>query len=309
VTAATVAQDLLEDLLDRHCTACGEALPQPGQPCACGAVPRVTRAEAEERLAKPGAVAVIRAARIRMDVRKRQQQDAAALREADMIEHVSRLEMARDEAAAKLPGPKAEAARLARGLDKARARERDAAAQEDDARANHKRTADAYEAARRTRADAAARTAALTLANTSATVLQADESAHQAAISVREQAEAVLAAARVRVSGLEEAAAAAERALTSPGRPPKSVVTLTMDLLGQIRSGDLTEAEQAWIRHLGGAVAGFSGAGDDIAGRAVELAERERRDSESKRALFLQPLGGGNFGAVANPGTGGVPAR
>ncbi len=45
-------------------------------------------------------------------------------------------------------------------------------------------------------------------------------------------------------------------------------------------AGDLTESEQAVVRALGEALAGYSGAADDIARRAAEIAVREHQDRD-----------------------------
>jgi hypothetical protein len=186
-------------------------------------------------------------------------------------------------------------------------REREAAQREADARANFGAAANTEEAARRTGADAATRTEALVKMNAAASVLQGDQGALQGAAAVRQQAADALTAARARLAALEAELVAAQHAVDNPGRPPRSAVTLTMDLPRQVLSGDLTEAEQAVVRSLGEALASYSGAAADIAERAADAARREQEDRERKRAVFLQPLGGGTWGAAANPATAGRP--
>ena len=196
--------------------------------------------------------------------------------------------------------------RLGRELRKARDREREAAGREQDAAANFRDAANKEEAARRCGAGAAARTDAIVRMNAAGAVLEADRAALQGATAVREDAERQLAAARGRVARLEAALNDAQGALDTPGRPPRSAVTLVADLARQVMAGDLTEAERFVIRCLGQALAEYTGAAQDIAARAVEIAEREREDAR-KKAVFLRPLGNGMVGAMANPAIAGKP--
>lgn len=308
MTVTATAEQLLDSLLDSFCAECGEALPEPGLPCgSCGAVPPVTRQEAAARLEVPGAIVMLEAARLRGEARQAQDQVSALLAQADMIEHADRLAQARDQAADRIPPVRAEVARLGRELKKAQGREREAEQCTEDARGNFMAAAKAEEAARRCGADAAARTDALVKMNAAASVLQADQGALQGASAVRRQAEDALAAARTQLAGLEDGLEAAQRATDNPGLLLRSVLTLTMDLPRQVLAGDLTEAEQAIVRSLGEALAGYAGAAADIAARAVQLAEEERTGRFRRQPFYARPASGGNVEIIANPATGGRP--
>jgi hypothetical protein len=295
-------EELLGELLPRFCEACGEGLPAPGEQCGtCGTLPQVTRAEAEQRLAQPGAVAAVRAAQLRQEVQRERERLRGLLRQADLTEHVARLEAARGEVAARLPAARELAARAKHESKRAHGREREAARRAEDSRVNFKRCADAEEAARRTGAGAAIRTEALMRMNAAAPVLEADQAAHRGATSERERAEQALTAARAHASALEEELAAAQRAVDEPGRAPKSVVTLALDLVHQAQLEDLTEAERAWVRAYGAAVAALSGAGEDIAARAVELHKGAQEEAARSRPMLTTPAGPGQVAAWPNP--------
>lgn len=302
------AERLLDTLLPGFCADCGEPLPAPGGLCgACGAVPPITRSEAAARLGQPGALATLEAARLRREARQLQEQVSALLLQADMTEHADRLTQARDEAAAPISAARSEVARAGKELKRAQGREDEAAQRVEDSRENFRGAALAEEAARRTFAPAAERTAALVKMNAAGSVLQGDQGALQGAAVVRQQAADAVGAARIRLAGLEADLKAAQAALDSPGRPPRSAVTLTMDLARQVLAGDLEPGEQAFVRSLGEALAGFSGAAEDIASRAVANAERERREGFRKSPAYLRPRGNGQVDVIANPALSGVP--
>ena len=292
MTAA--AQELLDALLPGFCEGCGEQLPEAGMPCAaCGTVPQMTRAEAAERLAQPGAIAVLEAARERGEARRLADEAAAHYAAADMIEHADRLERTRDEAAALIPPARGEAMRLARELRKAQARELEAQAREEDARRNFATLDNAEEAARRCGAGAAARTRALVDRNAAAAILEGDQAALRTATAVREEAERAAAATRAKVAALDAALKKAQQAADNPGWPGRSVITLAADLPRHVMAGDLTESEQAVVRALGEALAGYTGAATGIARRAAEIAVREHEDRDKRSARFLRPAGNG----------------
>lgn len=296
------AEELLDSLLQRFCTECGEDLPGAGQPCpACGALPQVTREEAAERLARPGAVAMVAATRLRAEVRRRQEQNSQDLRRADLLEHTARLEAACDEAAGKLPPLRAEAARHAGELETAQAREREAMAAEADSRANYTKAAKAEERARRTKKDAATRTEALMRLNAAAPVLEADQAALRAATAERERVEAALAAACQRVEQAQAQLRAAGEAVAGPGRAPKSMLTLAMDLTRQALSGDLLPVEQSLVRGLGLALANVTGARETIAAKAVEQAGAEKEERVRNMPAFLRQLPDGSYATEPNP--------
>lgn len=308
MTLTATAERLLGELLPSFCASCGEVLPAPGEVCAsCGTCPPITRAEAAARLEQPGVATMLEARRLRGEAREAQDHVSALLLQADMLEHIDQLEQARDAAAAPIAGVRAEVARLARDLKRDQGREREAAGRVEDARGNFTAAANAEEAARRTHAPAGVRTDALVKMNAAASVLEGDQGALQGAAAVRVQAENDLAAARARLASLEAGLQAAQHALDNPGRPGRSPVTLTMDLARQILAGDLDPAEQAFVRSLGEALAGFSGASEDIASRAVANAERERADRYRRQPAYARPRGDGQVDVIANPITGGRP--
>lgn len=260
-----------------------------------------------QRLAQPGAVAFLEATRLRGEARQHQQRMGELLEEADAAEHADRLAQERDRAAGALAAARGEVPALAREVRKARGREQAAAEAERDARENFTQASRAEEAARRTGAPAAVRTEALVRMNAAGAVAETDQAALRGATSALGAATAALDAAKGRVAGLEAALASARAAEDSPGRAPRSAITLTMTLLAAVHAGDLTDAEQALVRALGEALATYSGAAEDIAARAVERAERDRTERGRKQATFLRPLGDGGFAAIANPATGGRP--
>lgn len=196
VTLTSTAERLLGELLPSFCASCGERLPAPGEVCACGTCPPLTRAEAAARLEQPGMAAMLEARRLRGEALEAQDHVSALLLQADMIEHIDRLQQARDAAAAPIAGVRAEVARLGKDLKRAQGREREAAARAEDARGNFAAAALAEESARRMFAPAAERTDALVKMNAAASVLEGDQGALQGAAAVRLQAENDLAAAR-----------------------------------------------------------------------------------------------------------------
>jgi hypothetical protein len=299
----TVTVDqLLGALLGKFCEACGEALPAPGEQCAaCGALPQITRAEATERLAQPGAAAAVQAAQLRQEAQQEWERLRGLLRQADMLEHTAGLEAKHDEVASRLPAARKEAHRAEREARRAHGREREAAGRAEDSRVNFTRCADAEEAARRTGASAAVRTDALMRVNAAAPVLEADQATHRAATTERERADQALTTACARVSALEDELAAAQQAVDNPGRAPKSVVTLGLDLVFQAYSDDLTEAEQECVRGYAAGLAAHTGAGEGIAARAVALHEQSAEQAARDRPMLATPIGPGQVAAWPNP--------
>ena len=246
-----------------------------------------------------GVAAMLEARRLRGEAREAQDHVSALLLQADMIEHIDHLEQARTPPRPRSRGYGPKAARLAKDLKRAQGREREAAGRAEDARSNFTGAAQAEEAARRTHAPAAERTDALVKMNAAASVLEGDQGALQGAAAVRVQADNDLAAARARLASLEAGLQSAQHALDNPGRPGRSPFTLTMDLARQILAGDLDPAEQAFVRSLGEALAGFSGASEDIAARAVANAERERTERYRRQPAYARPRGDGQVDVIS----------
>ena len=129
--------------------------------------------------------------------------------------------------------------------------------------------------------------------NAAAAILEGDQAALRTATALREEAERAAATARAKVAALDAALKKAQQAVDNPGRPGRPVITLAADLPRHVMAGDLTESEQAVVRALGEALAGYSGAADDIARRAAEIAVREHQDRDKRSARFLRPAGNG----------------
>jgi hypothetical protein len=303
-------EELLPRFLDPDCGRCKEPLPEPGQPCpGCGAVPEHTRAEVEERLAEPGAIAVIEARDLRVAACQLVDQIRGLLRAADMVEHVASLERQRDEIAALLSAARSAEATCDKELQQAQRTEEGARAAVEDSLGNYTAHSDAWDAATKTKPKPSARERTRLLAdlNAAGPILEADQAALRAAEQDREAAERKLAGATQAVSELKDRRDAAKKAVANPGRPAKSGITLTLDLSYQAQETDLTEDEQAQVRSLGAAIASLSGAGEMIASLAVELHEKAKATEYRNQPLYTRPLGPGNLEAVANPATAGRP--
>ena len=302
------AERLLGELLDTHCTGCGEALPAPGEPCtACGAVPGVTRAEATERLARPGAVAMIDASRLRREAQQGLARVRGLLAEADMTEHAAALECRRDEIATALAAARELAEQRTRDLAEARDREAAAVQAEEDSRARYGRLTDALEAAQRTRADFNTRTEARMRLNAAGPELEADQALLREAVTARDTAHQALAAAQAALRGVEAELAAAQAAVYTPGWAPKSVVTLGLDLVHQAQLPDLTEDEQTVVRAYGTALAAMTGAGEDIAARAIELHDKGEGNRVPQPGYLHPPDRPREPGSHSQPHDGGSP--
>ena len=296
------ATQLLDRLLPRFCGTCGLELPEPGTTCAgCGTLPQVTREEAAERLALPGAITALAAAECRERARRRQDEASADLLEADRVEHMARLQDACDKASGAVLPATAEAVRLAGDLETAQAAEREAIARAEDARANYRAAADADEAARRTRAPASERTETGMRLASAAKVLAGDQAAEAAAVAAREQAERALKAACDRVGAAEDELARAKAGLDDPGRIPRSIVTITMDLARQAQDPSLTDAEKAAVRTHAYALAQMTGAAGDIATHAIERHRQDTEEAAGNRRVITTPLGDGFVAAWPNP--------
>jgi hypothetical protein len=312
-------EELLPRFLDPDCGRCKEPLPEPGQPCpGCGAVPEHTRAEVEERLAEPGAIAVLEARDLRLAAWQLVDQVRGLLRSADMVEHIADLERERDAIAAELAPARAGVKRLSRELKQAQGRDAEAAKAGEDSLAKYNRLADALKAAQKTKADLDTRTEARMRLNAAGPELEADQAVARAAASEREAAERAHKSAEAEAARLEGKLAAAKHAVANPGRPAKSPITLGLDLshqavmiaLGlsnQVQDSDLTEDEEAQVRSLAAGVAGLSGASEMIATLAVGAHEKAKAGEYRDQPLYTRPLGPGNLEAVANPVTAGRP--
>ena len=303
------AEQVLNEELAAFCGSCGQELPEPGQPCAgCNWLPPIVRAEAAERLARPGAVAAFEAARLRREAEREIDRVRGLLREADMIVYQDGLEQERDAKAAELPPARAVVKRRKAELAKARDAVKGAEAAVEDSLSNYNQHADAWAAADKGKKSAAVRTLALAALNAAGPVLEADQAALRGAVAEQEAAgQAVDAAQRV-VDRLESELAGRREAAGNPGRAPKSAITLTLDLAHQAQSDNLTEPEQDWLRNLGAALAAYTGAADLIAGLAIKRDAEEKAASFREQPMYAQPgAGDGHLTAIANPALSRVP--
>jgi hypothetical protein len=242
--------EAVDIVLDGACAACGAALPRPGEPCGtCGNLPPVTRPEATEALAAPGAVLAADAVRehgggdaaaaaLRKQALERQKEASDLLTAADRAEHVAMLERKRRAAQDQLGAALAAQEQATAAACAARGTGRVALEFLRDAQENHRLAAPAEETARRCRARAQAQSDALTTLQNAATVLnraQAEDAAATAAVQAAEQA---LASAQAEVERREAGRDDAARRVQTPGRIPVSRERMAMDLFRLVLGGD-----------------------------------------------------------------------
>jgi hypothetical protein len=164
--------DALDRLAAKFCGQCAAKLPVAGDQCpACGALPVTTRHELAEALAEPGALAEAEAKDLRAEAERLRDESVSKSRAADRVLHLSSLLNARDRAQAALEDAH-ERQRQADGvLREAQEAEAAAAAPMREAYENHRKAAQAEEAARRLGKGPTAEMEALGRLNAAAAVL------------------------------------------------------------------------------------------------------------------------------------------
>ena len=246
--------EALDSLGAKFCTSCAAKLPVAGGQCAeCGAIPALTRAELADALAEPGALAQAEAAERRAEAEHLRDQMMAKLREADRVEHVSRLRNARDRAQAALEDAHDRQRQAEAAVREAEKAEAAAAAPMREAYELHRKAAQDEEAARRFGKGVDSRDGCSLQAGCRQPVLERYRAPLQEANAAKETAQALAGAAAADVKAAEEARDAAVWGHEHPGYIPLSgeTVNIPAQPLTRFSLGldlDNTEISRRWVR-------------------------------------------------------------